>query len=218
MGRPGAISRAHHGVLFLDEAPEFSTRVLDTLRQPLESGEVVIHRAATAVRYPARFQLVLASNPCPCGNATGKGLECTCSSLTRRRYQARLSGPLLDRVDITVGFQPLSRAQLNAQAGESSSVVRQRVIAARQRQSLRYSQTPWSTNAQASGQWLSKNHALSPQAATLLERSLERGQLTLRGADRVLRLAWTLADLAQLDRPGLEELGQALMLRSGGFQ
>ena len=104
--RPGAASRAHRGVLFLDEAPEFSTAVLQTLRQPLEHGELVLHRAAGTARYPARFQLVLAANPCPCGQAVGKGLACTCRSEQRRRYFGKLSGPLLDRVDLQVELSP----------------------------------------------------------------------------------------------------------------
>ena len=128
MPRPGAASRAHRGVLFLDEAPEFSTAVLQTLRQPLEHGELVLHRAAGTARYPARFQLVLAANPCPCGQAVGKGLSCTCRPEQRRRYFGKLSGPLLDRVDLQVELAP-SRA--GAAAGESTATVAARVVGAR---------------------------------------------------------------------------------------
>ncbi|WP_034226842.1 YifB family Mg chelatase-like AAA ATPase, partial [Actinotalea ferrariae] len=130
--RPGAASRAHRGVLFLDEAPEFSPRVLQTLRQPLEQGELVIHRAAGAARFPARFQLVLAANPCPCGKAVGKGADCSCTSLERRRYFSRLSGPLLDRVDVQVDVLPVTRVRREpAAGGEASAVVAARVRAAR---------------------------------------------------------------------------------------
>ena len=128
---PGAISRAHHGVLFLDEAPEFKTSVLQVLRQPLESGEVVIARARHAVRYPARFLLVLAANPCPCGRSYGKALDCTCSSAEIRGYAGKLSGPLLDRVDLQVRVPPVRRAAFGDEVGEASAVVAERVAAAR---------------------------------------------------------------------------------------
>ena len=149
--RPGAASRAHRGVLFLDEAPEFSTAVLQTLRQPLEHGELVLHRAAGTARYPARFQLVLAANPCPCGQAVGKGLGCTCRSEQRRRYFGKLSGPLLDRVDLQVELAP---ARAGQGPGESSAVVAARVLAAREAQGHRLAGTPWRTNGDVPGRWL----------------------------------------------------------------
>ena len=128
---PGAISRAHHGVLFLDEAPEFKGSVLQTLRQPLESGEVVIARARQVVRYPARFLLVLAANPCPCGRSYGKGLDCTCKPMEIRSYAGRLSGPLLDRVDLQVHVPPVQRAAFGDETGEPSAAVAARVASAR---------------------------------------------------------------------------------------
>ncbi|WP_345714398.1 YifB family Mg chelatase-like AAA ATPase, partial [Kineococcus glutinatus] len=129
--RPGAASRAHRGVLFLDEAPEFDRRVLESLRQPLEQGELVLHRARGTARFPARFQLVLAANPCPCGRAVGKGLGCTCTSVARRRYASRLSGPLLDRVDLRVAVRPVTRAHLGGDAAqEGTALVAARVAAA----------------------------------------------------------------------------------------
>lgn len=212
--RPGAASRAHRGVLFLDEAPEFSPRVLETLRQPLEQGEIVIHRAAGSARYPARFQLVLAANPCPCGRSVGKGLECTCTSLGRRRYFSRLSGPLLDRVDVQVEVQPLSRAdRLDAATPESTAVVAARVAEARDRARRRLAGTGWTTNAEVPGSWLRRR----PGAPTrVLDRALDEGRLSLRGVDRVLRIAWTLADLAGRDTPGRDDVGQALLLRTRG--
>ncbi|MEE6280324.1 YifB family Mg chelatase-like AAA ATPase [Georgenia sp. MJ170] len=214
--RPGAASRAHRGVLLLDEAPEFQRRVLDSLRQPLENGELVIHRARGTARYPARFQLVLAANPCPCGQATGKGLRCTCSPLVRRRYLARLSGPLLDRVDIQLDVPAVTRAELSTTA-ESSAEVAARVRRARQVQQDRWAPTPWRTNAEVPGGWLrSSEHGLGDGPRVALERALDAGTLSLRGMDRVLRLAWTLADLAGVAQPGLDEIGGAMSLRTRG--
>ncbi|MHB1288120.1 YifB family Mg chelatase-like AAA ATPase [Georgenia sp.] len=216
--RPGAASRAHRGVLFLDEAPEFSPRVLQTLRQPLESGELVLHRAAGSARYPARFQLVLAANPCPCGKATGRGTACVCTPLARRRYLNRLSGPLLDRIDIQVDVAPVSRAMLAVAAPpETSATVAARVAAARARQAVRLAGSPWSTNAEVPGAWL-RGGAPAPAGGVrvMLERAMDRGALSMRGMDRVLRLAWTLADLAERDRPTTTDVGTALSLRTRG--
>lgn len=210
--RPGAASRAHRGVLFLDEAPEFSPRVLQTLRQPLEQGELVIHRAAGAARFPARFQLVLAANPCPCGKAVGKGVECSCTSLERRRYFARLSGPLLDRVDVQVDVLPVTRLRPTG-GGETTAAVAARVRTARDRARRRLVGTPWSSNAEVPGAWLRRQAGVP---VGTLDRALGRGSLSLRGVDRVLRVAWTLADLAGRDAPGHDEVGQALLLRTRG--
>ncbi|PWD50087.1 Mg chelatase-like protein [Serinibacter arcticus] len=214
--RPGAASRAHLGVLMLDEAPEFATRVLETLRQPLESGELVIDRAAGSARYPARFQLVLAANPCPCGHASGKGIDCSCTPIQRRRYLSRLSGPLLDRVDLQVDVLPSSAAVLAGEQGESTAVVASRVLAARTRMRARWSGTPWSTNAEVPGSWLRRHHRMDAGAVSGLTRAVDRGTLSLRGADRVQRVAWTLADLAGRDRPGADEVAAAMTLRIRG--
>lgn len=216
--RPGAASRAHRGVLFLDEAPEFAPQVLQTLRQPLESGELVIHRAAGAARYPARFQLVMAANPCPCGHATGKGLACTCTPLARRRYFSRLSGPLLDRVDLQLDVLPLTRSERLAGPGESTAVVAGRVAQARERAARRLEGRGWRTNAEVSGRWLRAAGVGARDAASLrrLEQQVDRGVLSLRGADRVLRVAWTLADLAGRDRPDGRDVDAALTLRQRG--
>lgn len=211
--RPGAASRAHRGVLFLDEAPEFTSAVLQTLRQPLEHGEVVLHRAAGAARYPARFQLVLAANPCPCGRAVGRGLDCTCRSEQRRRYFARLSGPLLDRVDVQVELEP---ARAAGRAGEGSAVVARRVAAARTAQEERLRATPWRTNAEVPGRWLRDRLGPDRAAVADLDRALERGTLSLRGVDRVLRVAWTLADLDGRAAPTRSDIGRALLLRTRG--
>lgn len=211
--RPGAASRAHRGVLFLDEAPEFSTAVLQTLRQPLEHGELVLHRAQGAARYPARFQLVLAANPCPCGMAVGKGLDCTCRPEQRRRYLGKLSGPLLDRVDLQVELQP-SRA--TDAPGEPTAVVAHRVAQARAAQAARFAGLPWRTCAQAPGAWLRERLGPDRSLVAELDRAVDRGTLSRRGADRVLRVAWTVADLAGRDAPGRGDVGRALALRTRG--
>ncbi len=212
--RPGAVSLAHRGVLFLDEAPEFSPRVLDTLRQPLETGEVTISRADAVVRYPAAFLLVLAANPCPCGQSFGRGDGCTCTPWQKVRYRARLSGPLLDRVDLRVPVLPVDRAQLlDAGAGEPSAAVRERVLAARERSEARYVSLPWRTNSQVPGRALRDQFRPGPAALGLLSEEVGRGRLSARGVDRVLRVAWTVADLAEVGRPGTFEVEVALGLR-----
>lgn len=212
--RPGAASRAHRGVLFLDEAPEYERRVLDALRQPLESGELVIHRSAGTAAYPARFQLVLAANPCPCGKATGKGLDCTCTPMMRRRYAARMSGPLLDRVDIQLQVERVSLADFG-QAGqeEETAVIAARVRRARLVQKERLSPFGLENNSQVPGRVLRGKLRLAPAVTRILDQSLERGVLTARGYDRVLRLGWTLADLNGRSRPDINDIGQALGLR-----
>jgi magnesium chelatase family protein len=215
--RPGAASRAHRGVLFLDEAAEFPPTALEALRQPLEHGELSIHRSHGSARFPARFQLVMAANPCPCGRATGKGLDCSCTPAARRRYLTRLSGPLLDRVDIQVDVLPVSRAAIAEQeSGETSAVVAERVAEARARSRRRLAATPWVCNGEVPGSWLRGTLRLSSEVTGDLDRALERGLLSVRGYDRVLRLAWTEADLAGRERPGLAEVGRALLLRQRG--
>lgn len=212
--RPGAASRAHRGVLFLDEAPEYERRVLDALRQPLESGELVIHRAAGTAAYPARFQLVLAANPCPCGKASGKGLDCVCTPTMRRRYLGRLSGPLLDRVDIQLHVERVSLAAFGrSEAQEPSAVISRRVGEARVRQLERLRPFGWETNSQVPGRLLRGELRLAAPTVRILDHALERGVLTARGYDRVLRLAWTLADLSDRTAPTADDVGQALTLR-----
>ena len=212
--RPGAASRAHRGVLFLDEAPEYERRVLDALRQPLESGELVIHRSAGTAAYPARFQLVLAANPCPCGKASGKGLDCTCTPMMRRRYLARMSGPLLDRVDIQLQVDRVSLAEFGqGGAEENTASVADRVRNARGRQLERLQPFGLETNAQVPGRVLRGELRLPAASTRILDHSLERGVLTARGYDRVLRLAWTMADLGHRERPDVNDIGQALGLR-----
>jgi magnesium chelatase family protein len=215
--RPGAAARATHGVLFLDEAPEFSAVSLDALRQPLESGAITISRASGSARFPARFQLVMAANPCPCGNSGVRDQECTCSAMAQRRYLGRLSGPLLDRVDIQLSVRRITAAQVRlAKRGgnPTSAAARERVDAARERAASRLRETPWRLNSHVAGGWL-RSPAGKPRsgATTALDRALERGGITMRGYDRVLKVAWTLADLDQVDRPGADQVGRALLLR-----
>ncbi|WP_351223540.1 YifB family Mg chelatase-like AAA ATPase [Streptomyces sp. NPDC002133] len=215
--RPGAVSLAHRGVLFLDEAPEFSARVLDALRQPLESGHVVVARSAGVVRLPARFLMVLAANPCPCGRHTLHGAGCECPASVIRRYQARLSGPLLDRVDLRVEVEPVSRSDLLGQGGrgETTQTVADRVREARVRAAARLDGTPWSVNSEVPGHELRTRWQPAPGALAAAERDMERGLLTARGMDRVLRVAWTIADLAGRDRPAAHDVALALQLRTG---
>ncbi|HEX7350386.1 YifB family Mg chelatase-like AAA ATPase [Brachybacterium sp.] len=215
LARPGAISRAHCGVLFLDEAPEFPSRVLEALREPLETGDITLHRSRGVTRYPARFQLVLAANPCPCGQAYGKGDRCTCTPLQRRRYLARLSGPVLDRVDMRVSVGPVDIHRVDDSGAEPTAAIAARVRRARESQRRRFEGRTWSTNAHLPGPLLRREFAPERSERRLLDHAVAQGRLTLRGHDRVLRLAWTLADLAGAERPAAEHIGQALTLREG---
>ncbi len=215
--RPGAASLAHHGVLFLDEAPEFARDVLDALRQPLESGEVVVARSGVTTRFPAAFTLVLAANPCPCAKAAGPAGGCSCSPATRRRYLGRISGPLLDRIDVKVELEPVGRTELLNDRGlaEPSRAVAARVLQARQRAAHRLRGTPWRLNAQIPGSELRRSWPPAPGALAAVERSLERGLISARGVVKVIRVAWTLADLAGRPRPTKDECSSALGLWLG---
>ncbi|MGW6734261.1 YifB family Mg chelatase-like AAA ATPase [Streptomyces sp. NPDC055013] len=217
IARPGAVSLSHRGVLFLDETPEFNSHALDALRQPLEAGHVVIARSAGVVRFPAKFLMVLAANPCPCGRFSQTGDLCECPPSAIRRYQARLSGPLLDRVDLRVEVDRVTRAQLTERGarGESTATVADRVRAARERASDRLAGTPWRTNSEIPGRELRSRWYAAIGAMDDAERSLERGVLTARGLDRVLRVAWTVADLVGHDRPDATDVALALQLRTG---
>lgn len=212
--RPGEISRAHRGVLFLDEAGEFRPSVLQALRQPLESGRVVVGRALATVEFPAAFQLVLATNPCPCGRFAGSGAACTCSSLDLRRYSARLSGPLVDRVDIQVRVDRVGRVDLAGGDGEDSEHVAARVLSAREAQAQRWAPVGYRLNARVPGRVLRETRWRPSRTAVAdADRALDSGELTLRGYDRVLRLAWTVADREGHSVPTRDDLGTALMLR-----
>lgn len=211
---PGAITRSHRGVLFLDEAPEFQRRVLDSLRQPLETGEISLQRTAGHVTYPAAFQLLLAANPCPCGLNVGSGALCTCSVAQRRTYLSRLSGPLLDRIDLQVHVaRPRSAALALADPGESSAQVLGRVIAARERQRERLGPYGLTVNNGVPLSVLTRELRLPDATAAPLDRALDRALLSLRGYLRVLRLAWTLADLAGAPTPQADDVDAAMQLR-----
>lgn len=213
LAQPGAITRAHRGILFMDEAPEFSARALQTLREPLESGYVAISRSKGTTYYPARFQLIMAANPCPCGFSYGNGERCACKEKDRIKYFSRLSGPILDRIDIQVEVLPVDRIDSGSrQTGESSHTIRLRVMVARQMAQERFREYGWSCNAQATGTWLRAN--TSHKAIALVNRALASERLSLRGADRAMRLAWTLADLAGKSSPGPTEMMQGISMRT----
>ncbi|MCU1477650.1 MAG: ATP-binding protein [Subtercola sp.] len=215
--RPGAAARACHGVLFLDEAPEFATNVLDALRQPLESGVISIHRANAVAKFPGRFQLILAANPCPCGQYGAAESNCICTPNTRRRYLARLSGPLLDRIDIQVQVRRVTAGELRVSRTEprlTTAEARSQVVSARRRMAERLEGTGWQLNSEVAGEWLRAGpHRLGHEVTTLLDRALERGGITMRAYDRILRVAWTLADLDGVDQPEHDHVGRALYLR-----
>jgi magnesium chelatase family protein len=214
IAKPGAASLAHRGVLFLDEAPEFSAGVLDALRQPLESGRLSITRVGGTAVYPARFQLLLAANPCPCAKPDD---ACSCPPQDRRRYLAKLSGPLLDRVDVHVQVPTITLAEMMAEdgRGEPSADIAARVAHARSRAAERFAGTPWRTNGQVPPVELRRRWPLPRAVTGPAEKALQAGQLTARGFGRVLRLAWTLADLQDAGRPGPEHVGHALGFRLG---
>ena len=215
--RPGAVSLAHRGVLFLDEAPEFDRGVLDALRQPLDSGQVVLSRGGVLTRFPAAFILVLAASPCPCTRATARDAACGCSPAARRRYQARLAAPLLDRVDLTIELQSPSAGRRPGDAGsaEPSSVVAARVAAARQRAAARLAGTSWRLNAQVPGGELRRRFPPAAGAMAPLEHAAGLGVISQRAVARILGVAWTLADLAGKPRPEDQETGLALSLYLG---
>lgn len=216
VARPGAISLAHRGVLFLDEAPEFSVRVLDALRTPMETGKVTIARSGSQVCYPARFQLVMAANPCQCGMLGVPGANCSCTPMSLRRYNERLSGPILDRIDIHHRLLPSLVVSSDVTAGEASATVAARVAVARERQSSRLRELPWRLNGDLPGAELRK--LPHPQGMSLLDDAVRSGRLSARGVDKVLRIAWTLADLDARDRITRAHLAAALGLRQDSWR
>lgn len=216
LARPGAVSLAHHGVLFLDESPEFTPRALDALRQPVERGEVVLARSGGSVRYPARVQLVLAANPCSCASAAGDR-ACTCTPLARRRYLGRISGPLLDRIDLRVTLLPVASAALHADLDrpEPTALVAARVVEARSAAADRWGHLGWPSNAAVPGPTLRRDWRLPRPVTAAAARAVDHGELSARGYDRVLRIAWTLADLAGRQAPDQGDVNEALELRRG---
>lgn len=213
--KPGVCSLAHHGVLFIDEAPECSAGVLDSLRQPLESGSITISRAHGNLTFPARFILVLAANPCPCGKFSGRGRGCNCSSLQIRRYLNKLSGPLLDRIDLRVKVENVSRVELSESDNEPSSRIRERVIAARERAARRFENESWKLNSEIPARALRTLYQPERSAMNFLHEQLDREVITARGLHKIIRTSWTLADLKELPKPTLAEITESFQLREG---
>jgi len=201
--RPGALSLAHRGVLFMDEAPEFQARILEAVRQPLESRQVTISRSERSAVFPAAFQLVLAANPCPCGYDWSTSDRCECTPAAKRRYRDRISGPVRDRIDIHRRVNPPRRQELHDDllVAETTATVAARVREARARQAHRYRGTRWRRNAEIPGSALRSRWLVRARRVADLEDQLAQGRLSARGVDRVLRLCWTLADLAGRAEP-----------------
>lgn len=215
LARPGAVSLAHRGVLFLDEVFEFGPHLLDSLRTPMEEGEVRLARKDGVVRYPARFQLVMAANPCPC--APPRPTDCTCKPDAVRRYRNRLSGPMLDRTDLQVELDPITTLDRGPdEQEEDTATVRARVLAARERARLRWADTGWRSNAEVPGPALRRLRPVEPGVTLELDNLLRAGLLTARALDRCLRVAWTVCDLRGGDRPDADDVHDALELKHQG--
>ena len=213
--RPGEVSLAHHGVLFLDELPEYKKHVLEVLRQPLEDLQVTISRAVTTITYPASFMLVAAMNPCPCGYLTDPKHECRCSHVQIRRYRSKISGPLLDRIDIHVEVPAVAYKDLaGIPCGETSAAVRARVAAAREIQHRRFARSKVACNAQMSGRMVRRHCRVDDASALLLEAAVDRLGLSARAYNRVLKIARTIADLAGAADIGAGHVSEAIQYRS----
>jgi len=213
--RPGEVSLSHHGVLFLDELPEFKRHVLEVLRQPLEDGQVTIARAQSTLTYPARFMLAAAMNPCPCGYATDPTKECSCTPLQIQRYLARISGPLLDRIDIHIDVPPLKQRELSAEpSGEPSSVIRERVRRARRIQLDRFRRSKVFCNAHMSPRQIRRFCQVEEEARSLLDTAMGRLGLSARAYDRILKVARTIADLETAEAIQPEHIAEGIQYRS----
>lgn len=220
--KPGAMTLAHHGILFLDEAPEFERNVMQALRTPLETGFVTVTRLRGAVSYPAQFQLILAQNPCPCGQLWSTHGECTCTAQELRRYRQRISGPIRDRIDIKLDVPPVHSLATPAASSDmyspllgthahwDSDHMRETVRLARERSAYRYQNLPWSTNAHADASWLMRQ---TPQSLlTAVNALLKREEITVRGAHKILRIAWSISDLLGKGHPDADDLSAAQAL------
>lgn len=211
---PGEVSLAHNGVLFLDEMPEYAKKTLETLRQPLEDGVITVARVARTVEYPARFMLIASMNPCPCGNDGSKQKECTCTPTEKRKYRARLSGPLLDRIDIHVEVDGVGYEELRTAAvPESSAAIKVRVEKAREIQRNRYAGTGFYTNAQMRNEHINRYCTLDAACESLIALVYKRYQLSARGATRILKTARTVADLNGNENITAADLAEAVQYR-----
>ncbi|MCD6361317.1 MAG: YifB family Mg chelatase-like AAA ATPase [Armatimonadetes bacterium] len=213
--QPGEISLAHHGVLFLDEFPEFPRYALEVLRQPLEDGQVTIARAQMSLTFPANFQLIAAMNPCPCGFATDPSRECTCSPAQIQRYAKQISGPLLDRIDIHIEVPRLAPDEvMQRKEGESSASMRRRVIAARERQQERFDGTPFLNNSDMTSKAVRDFCPLSDECSGLLKTAIEQFALSARAHDRIIKVARTIADIEGEDDIGVAHIAEAVQYRN----
>jgi len=214
---PGLAALAHRGFLLLDDTPEFTREALDALRRPLETGQVVVARRGVTARFPARLTLILAASPCPWPCVPEDRATCRWRAADRRRHLARIPRHLLDRIDITATLQPAAPGGLPAgqRHAEPSAVVAARVAEARDRAARRLEGTPWRLNAEIPGSELRRTCAPAPGALVALEQAMDRGEITTRGVHRVIRVAWTLSDLAGIDRPTADQASQALSLCLG---
>jgi magnesium chelatase family protein len=216
MARPGAVSRAHRGVLFLDEFAEINSGALEALRTPLEDGEIRLARRDGVARYQCRIQLVLAANLCPCAPPDPR--DCMCGAAEKRRYRSKLSGPLVDRVDLRVVMHASRAGTFTDAEGESTSVVRKRVWAARRASEERWRPHGFTTNAEVSGSLLRRRFRPCPEAMKPLRTAVDRGAVSIRGMDRTVRVAWTLSDLAGRTAPNKEDVMTAMSFRQVGGQ
>jgi magnesium chelatase family protein len=213
--KPGEISLSHHGVLFLDELPEFSRSAIEVMRQPLEEGTVTIARASGTFTYPARFQLVASMNPCPCGYRGTRSAECRCDDATVAKYVSKLSGPLLDRIDLQIEIARVPFDDMvRREAGERSSQIRARVVAARDRQRARFASTTLTCNAEIPGSAMKKHCSLDDAALRLLALASAKRQFSARALDRIARVARTIADLAGSESICAEHVAEAIQYRS----
>jgi magnesium chelatase family protein len=215
--RPGEVSLAHNGVLFLDELPEFPRNVLEVMRQPLEDGQVSIARAAMSLTFPARFMLAAAMNPCPCGHFNDKSRECTCTQPMIQRYLQKISGPLLDRIDIHIDVPAVNYKELRGgNAGESSAKIRERVIRARDQQMNRFASSKERiyANSQMSTRQIRTYCELSSDCERLLERAILQQGLSARAHDRILKVSRTIADLDAADVIEVKHIAEAIQYRT----
>jgi magnesium chelatase family protein len=213
--RPGEVSLAHNGLLFMDELPEFERNVLEVLRQPLEDGQVTISRAAMSLTFPSRFMLASAMNPCPCGFFNDPTRECKCSPMQIQRYVSKISGPLLDRIDIHIDVPAVKFKELAGDdQGEASEQIRGRVVSARRVQLERFKGERVFCNAQMTSRLIRKHCAIDSLSKTLLENSITRLGLSARAYDRILKVSRTLADLQGKERIDAEHVSEAIQYRT----